>query len=842
MRKDPTEFRERFKRWKSGEKVYEAGKVLPTYDDGKNGTTVSQWVDAIYQNDPVEQFMGNPSHNYDFAQSDEWADAHGYYKDKRGHRDDRIKKPAHPSHPSKGTWYGNEFKLSEIGIEDPNYTLFGLNDNEQDPQAVLTYKNGIVIPEITVTPEKNYINNSYDNIRLILPKYDQGTEETEYIPQNSEYVKYGELPEIEVYPDARRTIKPKFNEEEWQNYWGNKGASAVNKAQNEAAQHGFTLMSALSGNPLGAAAGIAGQIVGESLGANLGGAKGAAIGGLIGGLADPQTVLNVGTVYNNLALFGNKSAKVRLIGKELNNIIDNAIVDLPNDIKPAVRFKNGDIELNDPNLFYHLDKGDHQGVFGKGSYIKDGKLYPGQPKNESQIGYSWWNKGKPYIAIENGNPEYRLIVTTENPDLLHVRSQQYPIGQWNGRSGFITNSEYVASAPIDVSDNVYRYVPGHGYRKHSSETSRTSYRFFERPSSITSENAKNIPDATWDYWYNKALQDLDINEAQRLRDLHFVAKSNTKLVDVNGMPVEQYHTVTKQYDNTFNEFNPNIEGRRSAIYTTDDLDMSRTYATLYKTEEELIDEANRLYKSELATLEDIHKQYPDSDINNTRLEWHKKNKDNYIQSYVKALLQPDRTKRLYVKTNNPHVVEGHNNHWNALTDYDSKYNSIQEAEDAWYLDSFDLYNKALEDAGLKDATLDFDIYSKHGIIDVENYIKRNQSTRDIEKSVITDGFRDAVIINDVLDYGGVSVPKEFKPAQVVESFYPENLKYSAAVTYDNVGNVIPLSKRDNFSLRDLRYGILPFVLGSGALYNSDVEHDKGKSIRKLKQSKCTKKN
>lgn len=33
MRKDPTEFRERFKKWQSGEKVYEAG--LPKYADGK---------------------------------------------------------------------------------------------------------------------------------------------------------------------------------------------------------------------------------------------------------------------------------------------------------------------------------------------------------------------------------------------------------------------------------------------------------------------------------------------------------------------------------------------------------------------------------------------------------------------------------------------------------------------------------------------------------------------------------------------------------------------------------------------------------------------------------------
>lgn len=35
MRKDPTGFRERFNRWKAGDKVYEAGKVLPKYDTGE---------------------------------------------------------------------------------------------------------------------------------------------------------------------------------------------------------------------------------------------------------------------------------------------------------------------------------------------------------------------------------------------------------------------------------------------------------------------------------------------------------------------------------------------------------------------------------------------------------------------------------------------------------------------------------------------------------------------------------------------------------------------------------------------------------------------------------------
>lgn len=137
------------------------------FDKGGN-YTVGNLVDAIYQNNPKEEYLGKPSHNYDFTQSEEWANAHGYYPDARGHRDDRVKKPAHPSHPSRGTWQGDNFILTDKGFEDPNYTLFGLNDGGQDPQATLIYDGGIVLPEITVTPNGKYINNSYDNIRLHL--------------------------------------------------------------------------------------------------------------------------------------------------------------------------------------------------------------------------------------------------------------------------------------------------------------------------------------------------------------------------------------------------------------------------------------------------------------------------------------------------------------------------------------------------------------------------------------------------------------------------------------------------------------------------------------------------
>lgn len=124
-------------------------------------------VDAIYSSFNGEKFLGKPSHNYDFTISEEEANKLGYYPDERGHRDDRVKKPTHPTHPSRGKWNSfEEFELTDKGMENPNYTLFGLVDGGQDPQAVMTYKGGVVLPEITVTPKESYIMNPYDNIKI----------------------------------------------------------------------------------------------------------------------------------------------------------------------------------------------------------------------------------------------------------------------------------------------------------------------------------------------------------------------------------------------------------------------------------------------------------------------------------------------------------------------------------------------------------------------------------------------------------------------------------------------------------------------------------------------------
>jgi hypothetical protein len=145
-------------------------------------------------------------------------------------------------------------------------------------------------------------------------------------------------------------------------------------------------------------------------------------------------------------------------------------------IKPQVRTKVGDVEIDNPNLLYHLDRGNRAGAFStQGAYVEDGILFPGVAKKEGQLGYRWWNKGKPYATAVHGQPMTRLITTTEDaPGMLHVKSQNYPIGQWTGSKGFVLPSEYVNPEGVDVSSSTYILDPNYRWRRVFAEDTPTA--------------------------------------------------------------------------------------------------------------------------------------------------------------------------------------------------------------------------------------------------------------------------------------------------------------------------------------------------------------------------------
>lgn len=97
-----------------------------------------------------------------------------------GHYDDIVKLRNHPTHPFRGRFNksGTKFYLTDFGMQDPNLTLFGTADHNQDGQTTMIYKGGVVLPEITITPTQgNYIDNTYDQIKIYpntIKKHQQG--------------------------------------------------------------------------------------------------------------------------------------------------------------------------------------------------------------------------------------------------------------------------------------------------------------------------------------------------------------------------------------------------------------------------------------------------------------------------------------------------------------------------------------------------------------------------------------------------------------------------------------------------------------------------------------------
>ena len=100
--------------------------------------------------------------------------------DSRGHYSDKVKLSNHPTHPSRDRFNksGTKFYLTDFGMQNPNLTLFGTADHNQDGQTTMIYKEGVVLPEITVTPKQGrYIDNTYDQIKIYpntIKKHQQG--------------------------------------------------------------------------------------------------------------------------------------------------------------------------------------------------------------------------------------------------------------------------------------------------------------------------------------------------------------------------------------------------------------------------------------------------------------------------------------------------------------------------------------------------------------------------------------------------------------------------------------------------------------------------------------------
>lgn len=284
-------------------------------------------------------------------------------------------------------------------------------------------------------------------------------------------------------------------------------------------------------------------------------------GGWIAGYAASKVPQATKALYS----FGRTNIGTK--GSRLSYVLDKNLgnLEVPKtlDFGGIKRVKWGDAEFDNPNLYYHIDKGNYKGYNYpkiKGGYLKQGYFYPGDSPNTEQIAYSWWNKGNPYTF---GNDWNRLIISAENPQFIHVRSQPYKIGQWDPskKKSFVTNSEYVASQPVKISPNQVFYFDKYRngwYRP----PARMRYIFGERPSIITTAERMGIPKSernNFNRFQKDALEDLEnyINSGQYRQTLYI--NPETRLISYE--PKEGYVKLTPELVEGKESFTISPEGR-----------------------------------------------------------------------------------------------------------------------------------------------------------------------------------------------------------------------------------------------------------------------------------------
>lgn len=300
------------------------------------------------------------------------------------------------------------------------------------------------------------------------------------------------------------------------------------------------------------------------------------------------------------------------------------------------------------------------------------------------------------------------------------------------------------------------------------------------------EKYKNLTDKQWDKLYNKAIQSGDIAKVQQLRDLHFAIKApNNKAVDANGMPIKTYHTVGDKYNPNFTEFDPNIEGFNSSIYTSSNPLMSGSYSNKIVSKQEQQSLAEIMRQNELKDIEEGFSKGPSAELRKLILQDPERGRDWIIRNtWLNQKIEPSRQKQLYINLKNPVSVDNNGDPWNHinLSDLQQYYPNVYK------------------------------------IIRPADFFGNNYTTRSLETAQKISGY-DGAIVKNVLDYGGSrksAVLDWTKPNDVYMVNSASKLKLADPITYDDYGQIIPLSKRDNFNIADFRYGIIPTALiGTG---------------------------
>lgn len=428
---------------------------------------------------------------------------------------------------------------------------------------------------------------------------------------------------------------------------------------------------------------------------------------------------------------------------------------------------------------------------------------------------------------------------------------------------------FMPSRPVyNESQRIAKYLKDrHGIDASYQANKKFAKHFNRTYQPIEGEYPLNPSDPEWSRLFDEAIANKDLKKAFQLRLAHH--KASVLRNNPQAVRFPFVHTVNDRYYPNFNAFNVKIEGKPTYVYGTaideNGVNMSRSYASINALREEpgrtkrLLGHLENPYEvnandaawNRIPLNEEI---YPISDEVIYDAMSTLNNRINKIQDYVNVV-NPDYNLTLPRLSYGDDIPGYISNIRSRLRDakFDphavNKYHRDKFFETArpgkMYKPKYP-YPSFMPDEVIREEMLPDDVliymsynypellYSgpeglslNHAVFDVNagNYkilSKQYKSTRELENSLRNSGKHDGFIIDNVKDYGAMgNVNTEYPSATVYGIQNPAHIKSANIITYDDAGNMIPLHKRDNFNINDLRYGLLPFTIGGLglSLYN-----------------------
>ena len=244
-------------------------------------------------------------------------------------------------------------------------------------------------------------------------------------------------------------------------------------------------------------AGYLGNNADQKLGTNWIGPTAGIVGGMLSGAGAYRGMVNAGSkglLKGSGNMYGSRF-RSDVAADMMNNSIKTVEPKTILSTTPVIRTKVGDLEIDDPHLYYR------QGTHHVGDdFLKSGIVQAGTTNHvpiqqvngitltKRAFGSPMFSKGKLWYGVDD----------TRYTDVL-VASPSAKMQMATVRANPTTNASKagVRRIPAEVLTNkatrLYRWVPGYGYLDMSKPRTKVSYELLQRPSKLSFEEYSGVP-------------------------------------------------------------------------------------------------------------------------------------------------------------------------------------------------------------------------------------------------------------------------------------------------------------------------------------------------------------